>query len=175
MKKFFNEIKGMPVCLFQNGLKLGFLLDPIIDSETGQIQAFWVKMGYFKKPLILPVSEIVEWKSRVYIKNQKALSEPEEIIRVHRILSKGVFILGNQVRSIAGNYLGKVRDLSIDLTFFKIDQIKFTKTFLGFEYSSRIISYKNIVRVLPKYILINDDSSLSLTEVSLDSSALMEV
>ena len=153
----FNKIIGKPIVGSEDGAYLAVIQDIIIHPDTGKIEGFWVK------PLTLPIKNgilqsdaILEWKKNIYIKDDKEIAEPDEIIRISEILSRETYFIGNTVKNESDEILGKVFDIDFDSKKLYLKNLHIEKSFLGFNQSQRIISYDNIIKVLPEYILVKD-------------------
>lgn len=161
MIKEYKNIIGIPVINFEEGAPLAFIKDVIIDSDTGKIEAFWVK------PLTVPMlnaviqsHDIVEWKKNIYIKNDSVIADPADIIKISDIIMKETYIIDNRVQNQAGRYYGKVNNITFDTENFYLKQIHTQKSLLGIiNYERYIFSFDNIIEVTPYAIIIKDDST----------------
>jgi sporulation protein YlmC with PRC-barrel domain len=156
--KEYKSIIGTPILHFDEGTLLAFLKDVVINPDTGKIEAFWVK------PLIVPMGnaviqsqDIVEWKKNIYIKNDSAIGDPNDIIRIAEILEKQTYIIGNNVQNEAGDFYGKVYNIDFRTDTFYLRQIYVQKSILGLiNYDKRIFSFDNIIEITPSAIIIDD-------------------
>ena len=99
---------------------------------------------------------ILEWKKNIYIKDEREIAEPEDIIKISEILSRNTFFIGSQVKNEAGEVFGRVYDLDFDTNKLYLRNLYVQKSFFGFKYGQRVFSYDAIVQVLPEYILVKD-------------------
>ncbi len=176
----FNKIVGKPVVSSENGTLLAMIQDIIIHPDTGKIEGFWVK------PLTLPIKNgilqsdaILDWKKNVYIRDNREIAEPDEIIKISEILLRETYFIGNLVKNESDEILGKVVDIDFDSKKLYLKNLYIEKSFLGFSRNQRIISYDSIIKVMPEYILVKDiqDKKITVKEgmVIDDKQPLMDV
>lgn len=178
MIRSYSQIIGTPVLGHEDGTAIALLQDIIIHPDTGKIEAFWVK------PLTLPLrnaiiqsDSILEWKKKIYIKDDREIADPEDIIKVSEILSRNTIFIGNQVKNEAGKMYGKVYDLDFNVDKLYLRNLYIQKSFLGFKFEQRIFHYDNIIKVLPEYILVKDieEKKAKAEEPALDKHPLLDV
>ncbi|MBU1017980.1 hypothetical protein KKA33_03040 [Patescibacteria group bacterium] len=157
MIRTHSQIIGNPVLREEDGEPVALLQDMIIHPDTGKIEGFWVK------PLMLPVNNavipsesILEWKKNVYIKDEREIAEPEDIIKITEILSRDILFTGNQVKNEAGVTIGRVFDLDFDTEKLYLRNLYTEKSFLVFKYNQRIFNYDTIIQVTPDYIVVQE-------------------
>ncbi len=155
----YRSILGAKVLEFDSGDLLATISGIIVDTDTGMIEAFWVKPKTLSvRNAILRTSSIVEFKKNIYIKSDKVLAQAEDVIRITEILDDGRTFLGNSVQNEAGESYGTCVDLGFDTKTFALKQIHSKQSILGLiTLDERIFSYNNIIRVLPEMILVDDD------------------
>lgn len=153
----FNQIIGMPIVGFEDGSPLAMIKDIIIHPDTGKIEGFWVK------PLTLPIKDgillsdsILEWKKNVYIKDEREIAEPDEIIKIEEVLARETYFIGNTVKNESEEVIGKVFDVDFDTKKYYLKNIYIEKSIIGFKHSQRMLPYDSIIKVLPEYILVKD-------------------
>jgi len=161
MIKEARSIVGSKVLEFDSGEVLAILNLPIVNPDTGVVEAFWVK------PLNLPLrdgvvqaADVVELKKNMYIKSESVIADPADVIRLSEILSDGRDFFGMEVRGESGRSYGKVIDLSFDVKSNMLKSILAQKGFLGlFALKRRLFPYDRIVKVLPSYVLVDDSDA----------------
>ena len=161
MIRNFNSIKGLSILQHDNGELLGILQHPIIDTETGKIEAFWIKPATI--PLahaILQTQDILEWKKNIYVKNDSVISDPVDVIKISEILSRNILVIGNATKNELDNDLGIVYDIDFNTEKLYLNNIYVQKSFLGIiKFNQRIYNFNSIIEIFPQYILIKDDSA----------------
>ncbi|MFH1012268.1 MAG: PRC-barrel domain-containing protein [Candidatus Peregrinibacteria bacterium] len=179
MIKRYRDIVGTPVLHFENGSLLGVIKDVIIHPDTGKLEGLWVKPArHLFSYGVVQSQDIVEWKKNCYLKNEGAIAEAGDLIKIAEILSDGRQILNNRVRTEEGASLGKVVDVDFDTKQSYLRQLYVEKRFLFLGYDRRILSYDTIVKVLPEAIIVKDKTTkeekakeplLSDKQIALDS------
>ena len=153
----YSQIIGTHILRHEDGEVIALLQDLIIHPDTGKIEGFWVK------PLTLPFrsaviqsDSILECKKNIYIKDEREIAEPEDIIRISELLSRNTLFIGNHVKNKSGDGLGSVHDLDFDTKKLYLRNLYTEKAFLIFKYNQRIFNYNTIIQVLPEYILVKE-------------------
>ena len=157
MVREYLGIIGTHIVREEDGEVLALLKDIIINPDTGKIEAFWVKpMNHPFSDAILLTDDIIEWKKHIYVKDEKAISSPGDIIRIEEILSRNSLFIGNRVRTKKGENIGFVYDLEFDDRKFYLKKLYTQKIFLIFRYDLRLFFYESIIEVLPEAIVVKD-------------------
>lgn len=157
IKEYLSTI-GTQIHQHDDGNLLAVVRDVIIDTDTGKIEGFWVK------PLTVPLnnaviqtSDIIEWKQKIYVKNDSVIGDCEDIIRISEILARDTLIIGNRVESKEGEYLGDVYSLDFDSKELIIRQIYTEKKALGLiGHHKRIFSFNSIIEIKQSVIIVED-------------------
>lgn len=155
------SLRGSKILQFDTGECLAFLNWPIINPDTGIIEAFWVKpLAIAEKDAIVLTSDILEFKKNLYVHSEKVLCSPADVIRITAILDEKREILYAGVQNEKGKRYGKVYNLSFSTETYVTKQLYVRKKFLSLiSFGSTIFPYERILKVLPGYIIINDDAT----------------
>jgi len=168
MIRQLSHIIGTPILSHDEGHPLGQVEDIIIHPDTGRVEGLWVKP--FTLPMrhaVLPSEGIVAWKKNLYVKDEGAFADPEEIIRISEILARKIRFVGNRVKSESGKRFGRVFDVDFDDRKMYLRYLFVQKTFLFFGWSSRYFHYDSIVQVTPEWIVVRDEEGKAVKEASL--------
>lgn len=168
MIKEVRSIIGLKVLHFDTGEPVALLNAPIINPDTGVIEAFWVKpLTISMADAVIQVSDITEFKKHVYVKSEQVIADPADIIRLSDILTEKRWFMNAPVRSEAGHGYGRVADIAFDTSTYMLRQIYVQKFLLGlFPFDRRIFAWERILKVLPDAIVIDDSSDAKETVVS---------
>ena len=99
----------------------------------------------------------MEWKNNVYIKDDREISEAEDIIRISEILNRNTIFVGNRVQNEGGETLGTVYDFNFDTDKLYLQNIYTQKSLLLFyKYDHRVFSFNKILKVNPEGIVVKD-------------------
>lgn len=178
MIKTYRQIIGTPIVRQEDGAILALIQDIIIHPDTGKIEAFWVKALALPIPnAIIQTESILEWKKNIYIKDEREIADPEDIIKVSEILSRNTLFIRNQVKNEAGKIYGKIYDLDFNVDKLYLRNLYVQKSFLGFKFEQHIFHHDNIIKVLPEYILVKDieEKKVKAEEPALDKQPLLDV
>ncbi len=152
-----KNIIGKKILLESSGQLIALLNLPIINPDTGVIEAFWVKSGLpGLQNAILQVSDIRAFKKSLYISTESKLADPAQVIRIAKILEQNKPYFGQNVLGTSKKDYGVIWNISFSNETYLIKQL-FTKKLLGLK--KHIFTYKQITEVKAEYILVNDDSS----------------
>ena len=149
----FNDSYKTPLFSHNNGeLLIGFLIDIVINSETGIFEAFWIHSIEGQK-LLLP-KDILSWNyNRIITEDIGNLSSPESLPRLKRVFEKECPILQAPVYQRSDHaFIGKVKNFTFDTISPRLLSIEVRKGFFGF--SKRIISHKSIDKITKEGIWV---------------------
>ena len=161
MIKDILSIKGEKVVHFDTGDTLAFLNFPIFNPDTGVIEAFWVKpLTVAMKDGIILTADILAFKKKVYIKSDKVICNPAEVLRIASILDEARPFLYAVAQNEKGKRYGRVYNLSFSTETYVLRILYTQKTLLGlFAYDQRVFPYERVLRVLPKIVIIDDEGA----------------
>lgn len=161
MIKDILSIKGEQVIHFETGECLALLNWPIIDPDAGIIRAFWVKpLTLDLSNGIILTSDILAFKKKLYIRSDKVICNPAEVIRIASILDDRRTFLFATVQNEKGKKYGWVYNLSFSTETYVLRQIYSQRTIMGlFNFNRRIFPYERVLNVLPETVIIEDDNT----------------
>ncbi len=138
-------------------LVVGFLVDMVINPDTGIFEALWINSIEGQK-LLLP-KDIIYWNhEKILTDDINNLVFPKELPRLQKIFDKECTILGATVFSNQQvKPLGKVKNFSFDTISPRILTLEISQGFLGL--SKQIITQQNINKITPKGIWINEPTA----------------
>ncbi len=178
MIRQYSKIIGTHVLSYVEGDALATVEDLIVHPDTGKVEGFWVKpLTLPLKHAVLPWEGVVAWKRHLYVKDDQAIAEPEEIIRIADILTRKTYYIGNKVKTESGKRLGKVFDLDFDEHKMFLRYLFVRKSFPFLRSAPQFVHFDSIVQVLPEVIIVKDEDEKSVKEASLveDRQPAMEV
>lgn len=160
MIRRYTSIIGMPLLDFDEGQTLALLRDIIVNPNNGKIEAFWVKpVGNMFANLIVQTQDIMEWKKKIYIRNEGMMANPEDVLRVVEVLEQKTPIVDQVVMGQSGQSYGVVSDLEFDDSTYGLRQIYVQKRFLSlFAYAQVQFSFKKILEITSEKIVVDDDA-----------------
>jgi len=158
LQKQYTSFLNTPILNKQTGEKLGEIYDLIIDTKTGKIEAFWVKQEIFiGATKVLSLNDISECKIKIYVQDKDAIVNPQEILKVQKIIKEEFFLYLNKVQTLSGTKLGKVTDFFFDCLTGQIIQIQISKNFLGIKYAKRLIPFSEIYEIKKDIVILKNN------------------
>lgn len=152
MEQVFSEIVGTLV-MADDVQPLTTVKNMVIDPENGKILAFVVDA--YRNRIIAPI-DVVEWRKGIMrVHNSEAIIDGDEILRVETVQESGIKLIGSKVESEDGFELGRVYDYTIDDKSLSLKNLDVAKgLIILFRYEKKIISWKDIIEILPEKIVV---------------------
>ncbi|MBD3270430.1 hypothetical protein GF376_02795 [Candidatus Peregrinibacteria bacterium] len=149
-----QKIKGRPIYDHDQNL-IGRVSKPIIDVQNGQVLGF--KIAARGVHILVP-TDIQEWNSDFILTTSNfEIYSPQDIVRLERSISAKISIKNKKVYTKSNNFLGKVKDYSIDTNAMVMDSLYVNqKLFKILTIRRRIIKQKDIVEIKHNKIIVKD-------------------
>lgn len=160
MLKLYEAVPGINVMSLRTGMPVATVEAAIINPNNLYIEGWFVKESRKKDSLILLSNDIRDVLPQGFaINDQEVLSQPDELIRLKKILELDFKLLHLKVVSESGKGYGKVSDYAFETSNFFIQKIyagqSIVKNFSG---GSLSIDRSQIVEVTNRRIVIEDPS-----------------
>jgi sporulation protein YlmC with PRC-barrel domain len=156
-----QDIIGTPVLSQRDGHRIGTIKLPLIDPETGKLLALVVKV--LKRRIIVPY-DILKWGKSIEVHDGSAIIDADEILRVHSLLENYNPLIGRRVETKSGIYLGKVFDYELDTQSLSLNKLMVAKEFIIFKYSPSVVTWKHIIEIQDKKIIVKDRGVKALAQ-----------
>jgi sporulation protein YlmC with PRC-barrel domain len=146
------------VMSLRTGTPIATVTGAIINPNNLKIEGFYCEDRYDKKELILLYQDIRDIMPKGYIvDDHDVLAEPEELIRLKKVLELNFDLIGKQVETISKQKVGKVSDFAAEVETMYIQKIYVAQSLLkSFTGGSLSIDRSQINEVTPKRIIINE-------------------
>jgi sporulation protein YlmC with PRC-barrel domain len=156
MQELASKIKGKIIIDRERNM-IGRLLFPIIDIHNGQILGFKTTK---KRHSILTPGDIFDWqKDLIVLSHQYEFFEPKDIVRLNRTISSKTHIRRKKVFTESGVFLGRVKDYYVDSVKMTMESLLVVNKPLYFiTIDKKIINRSQIVEILPKKIIVKDET-----------------
>ncbi|HMH30985.1 MAG TPA: PRC-barrel domain-containing protein [Methylomirabilota bacterium] len=131
----------------------------IINPDNLKIEGFYCEDRYDKKKqLILLSQDIRDVLPQGYaVNDHDVLSEPDELIRLQKVLEINFSLIGKQVVTVDKKKIGKVSDFAAETTTMSIQKIYVAQSvFKNFAGGSLSIDRSQVNEITPKRIIINE-------------------
>jgi uncharacterized protein YrrD len=137
---------------------VGVVEDMVINPDDGKLAGILVREGFGKKHLrALPEKDLLSITSEYYlISSYESLGDIDDIVRIKQIVDREIKIAGNKVFTVSGIYLGKCRDMSINLKTLRLDKIYVRPTLFSGILKEYVISFAQIVSIEKDKITVED-------------------
>ena len=154
-----SRLVGAPVLSMQAGGAIGRVTEPIVDPDSLKIIAFKLSGGPIGHTNILDVSSIREYSSYgMVIDSIDELVEPDDVIKISKILALNFNLIGLKAETKKGNKLGKVINYTADSDSFIIQQIIVKRPILkSLNDPELTIHRKEIVEITDYKVIIKDE------------------
>lgn len=158
MLKLSDAFISLPVISLRTGAAIGKTLQPLINPNNLKIEAWYCSSIYSKQAVLLPVQEIREIsKLGVAVNDHESLTEPEDLIRLQKLIKIQFNPIGKQVITESRKKLGKVEDYAVDLDSMYIVNLYVSQRSLkSFTNPPLTVNRLQIVEITDKRIVIKD-------------------
>jgi sporulation protein YlmC with PRC-barrel domain len=146
------------VLSLRTGGSVASVVSPIINPDNLKIEGFYCQDRFSKDHLVLLTKDIRDTAPNGYFVNDhEVLSQPEELIRLKRVLEINFNPLGKQVITTSKNKVGKVTDYAYDTNSMYILKIYVSQSILkSLSGGTLSIDRSSIQEITPRYIIINE-------------------
>jgi hypothetical protein len=157
-----NSFTKMPVLSLRNGGRIARVVGHLINPHTLKIDGIWCTTAVSKKYFLLLPTEIREVTLKgVIVNDLSSLSDPDEVVRLKKIIDLHFDLLGKRV--ISGRMpAGKVIDYAVDRDTFMVQKLYITPSIWGKLQAERLtVDRSQIIEVSHRYVKIQDGSITS--------------
>lgn len=148
-----SEIIGTHVVSQRSGNIIAKIKLPLLDQERGVVVA--LVTSAIRKEIIAPY-DIRKWNKHIEVHDEDAIIRADEILRVKTILQNYSPLMGKQVETGAGEYLGNVTDYEIDTNSLELIRLFVAKKWLLFRYAHVEIPRKSIIEIQRKKVIVKE-------------------
>jgi len=134
------------------------ILQPIINPNNLKIEGFYCEDRFDKSTLILLTQDIRDTLPQGYVVNDhEVLAQPEELIRLQKIISINFQLPGKHVVTVDKQKVGKVTDFATETSTFYIQKIYVGQSILKSLSAGQLsIDRNQIVEITNKKIIIQE-------------------
>ncbi len=174
----WSELANLPVASLAGTRKVGVVEAPIFNASTGSFLGFWVKLGWLNRK-VLPWNAIREIEERdpnrikggvhsgasraesgaVVVSSSDELVAPQDVIRVQEALKARCPILGQRAVNESGEYIGRVKDVSVDFAQGMLTTLHIVKGKFAFD-----IPREKIVEVRADAVVVEVEEKIKAGE-----------
>lgn len=147
-----------PVMSLRTGTQVATATEPIINPNNLKIEGFYCTDRFDNKKLILLCQDIRDTIPQGFvIDDHDVLAEPEELVRLEKVLKLEFELLGKPIQTVSKQKVGKVGDYAVETSSMYIQKIYATQSLLkSLTGGSLSIDRSQINEITDKRIIIND-------------------
>ncbi len=158
MLRLSGTLLNRPVLSLRTGGIVATATHPIINPDNLKIEGFYCFGTHDKAAKVLLYQDIRDIIMQGFIiDDYGVLAEPEELIRLRKILEIGFDPMGKQVVTVSKQKVGKVSDYAVEMETMYIQKIYVTQSlFKSFTGGNLGIDRSQIHEITPKKIIVQD-------------------
>lgn len=159
-----TKLIGSPILSMQASGPIGRITKPIVDPDHLKIIAFYTEGGPIPRSgaNILDVSSIREYsKYGIVIDSIDELVDPEDVIKISKILELNFNLIGLKVETKKGSKLGKISDYVVNSNDFIVQQIIVKRpTLKSFLDPELTIHRREIIEITDYKVIVKDEEKV---------------
>ncbi len=158
MLQLSGSFLAKPVLSLRTGVPVATTTSAIINPDNFKIEGFFCYDSRSKKTLVLVYQDIRDVLPQGLVVNDyDVLTEPEEIVRLKKIIHIGFDPIGKRVVTVSKQRVGKVSDYAVETNTMYIQKVYASQSFMkSFTGGNLGIDRTQIQEVTPKKIIIQD-------------------
>jgi sporulation protein YlmC with PRC-barrel domain len=158
MLQLSATILNKAVLSLRTGAPVAAITGLILNPDNLKIEGFYCQDRFDKKELVLLPQDIRDVLPKGYVINDHdVLTEPDELVRLKKIMDLNFELLGKQVVTVSKQKIGKVSDFATETSSMRIQKIYVAQSVLkSLTGGSLSIDRNQIQEITPRRIIIND-------------------
>lgn len=158
MLKLSGTLNNKSVLSLRTGTPIATILSPIINPNNLKIEGFYCQDRFNKEQLVLLCQDIRDTLPQGFVVNDHdVLVEPDELIRLQKILELDFDPIGKQVVTVSKQKVGKVSDFALETDTMYIQKIYVSQSILkSFTGGSLSVDRTQVQEITQHRIIINE-------------------
>lgn len=158
MLQLSANLLNKQVLSLRTGGPVATITGAIINPDNLKIEGFYCEDRFEKTSLILLCQDIRETLKQGYVINDHdVLAEPDELVRLKKVLELDYVLIGKQVETISKQKVGKVSDYAAETTTMYIQKVYASQSiFKSLTGGSLSIDRTQINEITPRRVIINE-------------------
>jgi uncharacterized protein YrrD len=157
------QLSGMllnrPVLSLRTSSQVAATIAPIINPNNLKIEGFYCQVGR-NQPILVSQDVRDILPQGLVINDQDVLTDPEELVRLKRVLDINFQLIGKQVVTTDKQKLGKVDDYATETESLMIKKLYVAQPlFRNFSGGNLVVDRTQIVEITDKKIIVQDISA----------------
>ena len=126
-----DALVGKPVLSLRTGQFVATTTGFVINPNNLKIEGFYCADSLSKKELILLYQDIRDFLPQGFVvDDHSVLSEPEELVRLKKIIELRFDLIGKQVITVGRQRLGKINDFATEVETMYVQKIYVAQGFM---------------------------------------------
>jgi sporulation protein YlmC with PRC-barrel domain len=161
MLKLSQSFIGIDILSLRTGGVIAATTKPIINPNNLKIEGWYVVDRFDDSTLILLSSEVRDLLPQgLVVNDHEALSEAEDLVRLHDILNLRFELLGKSVVTEKGARVGKVSDYAVETSSLIIKKLYVSQSLLkNFSGGTLSVDRTQIIEITNRRIVIEDPAA----------------
>lgn len=158
MLQLSASLLNRPVLSLRTSSPVATTTMPIINPDNLKIEGFYCFDLHSNKTLVLLYQDIRDIIPQGFVINDfDVLAEPEELVRLHKIMEIGFDPLGKSVVTVSKKRIGKVGDYATEIETMYIQKIYVAQSILKSLTGGNLgIDRSQVHEITSKRIIVND-------------------
>lgn len=153
-----NSLLNKPIMSLRTGGAVGKTISAIIDPKNLKIEGFFAEDYFEKRTSILLTQDVRDLLNQGFVvDDHEALTDPEELVRLHDLLDLNFQLVGKQVVTTSKEKVGKVTDFAAESTTLYVQKLYVGQSLLKSLNTGQLsIDRNQIVEITNKKIVIQE-------------------
>ncbi len=158
MLQLSSTLLNQSVLSLRTGGVVATAVEPIINPNNLKVEGFYCDDKFDKKQLILLTQDIRDRVEQGFVINDhEVLVEPEELIRLEKVLKLRFALIGKPVVTVNKHRLGKINDYAVDDTAMYVQKIYIGQSIIqSFTGGNLSIDRDQIVEITDRKIVVQE-------------------
>lgn len=158
MLQLSSAFANKNVMSLRTGTPVAIITKPIINPDNLKVEGFYCEDIFNKAQLILLYQDIRELLPQGFvIDDHDVLAQPDELVRLKRLMDLDFQLAGMQVVSNSKQKIGKVADYATEVETMYIQKLYVSRSvFKSFTTGQLSVDRNQIIEISNSRILIND-------------------
>ena len=158
MLQLSNTLLNRPIMSLRTGTQVATVTTPIINPNNLKIEGFYCIDRFTNEQLVLLYQDIRDLIPQGFVINDHdVLSQPNELVRLKKILNLNFELVGKPIQTISGKKVGKVADYATEVSTMYVQKIYAAQSiFKSLTGGSLSIDRSQINEITNKRIVINE-------------------
>jgi len=158
MLKLSGSLLNKSILSLRTGGPVATIMSPIVNPDNLKVEGFYCQARNEKQILVLLYQDIRDLMPQGFVINDfDVLTEPDELVRLKKVLDINYELLGKQVITRDKQKIGKVNDYAIETDTMYIQKLYVSQSLLkSLTGGSLSIDRTQVIETTPRAIIISE-------------------